>query len=376
MPNPFSNLFGLNKLALFQKQSNSVVGVDIGSSSIKVVQLKKDHGKAVLETYGEIALGPYATSEIGQATSLDITKITEALEDVMRESNVNTKRASVSIPLRSSFITLIDIPASDSHIVDQIVPIEARKYVPVPVSEVTLDWWIIPKPVTEGPVDARAPEAEKVNGVEVLLVAIHNTIIQQYKDIVTKLELQTGGFEIETFSAVRAVMGHDLLPVLVLDMGASSTKISIVDYGVIKATQTISKGSQDMTLAISKSMGIPFAKAEEIKRKVGLIGQQEGDIVTLINPVLEYVFYEANEFLVNYQRKYKRSIAKVIMIGSGSLLQGLSDIAKKSFGVEVTYGDPFRKVEAPAFLDNVLKDAGPTFSVAVGLALRAIQEQA
>ncbi len=376
MDNPFSKLLNLKSLGLFQAESKSVVGVDIGSSSIKVVQVRKDKGHAVLETYGEIALGPYAGVEIGQATHLAVPKINEALADVFRESNVTTKRAALSIPLRSSFLTLIDIPATDESVVNQMVPIEARKYVPVPISEVTLDWWVVPKPETDGPVDAAAPAAAAAHGVEVLLVAIHNSILAEYKEIVEKNELTTHGFEIEMFSAVRAVMGHDLLPVLVLDMGAGSTKVSVIDFGVLKISRTISKGSQDMTIALSKSMGITFAKAEEVKRRVGLIGKEEGDVVSIMNPVLEFIFYEANQVLANYQKKYQRSVAKVVLIGSGSLLQGLLEVAKKSFEVEVVYGDPFKKVEAPAFLEGVLQGAGPSFSVAIGLALRAIQEGA
>jgi len=375
MANPFSKLFDFKKLDLFKQQSNSVVGIDIGSSSIKVVQVRRDNGRAILETYGEIALGPYAESEVGQAAVVPTPKLAEALTDLFRESSVTTKRAALSIPLRSSFVTLIDIPATEENLVNQMVPIEARKYVPVPISEVALDWWIVPKPETEGSIDANQDKKPKPKGVEVLLVAIHNTVLTQYQELVTKTELSASAFEIEMFSAVRAVVGHELLPIMILDMGASTTKISIVDYGVVKASQSIARGSQDMTLALSKSMNIPFAKAEEVKRKVGLIGEEEGDVVSIVNPILEYIFYEANQVLVNYQKKYQRSVAKVILIGSGTLLQGLVDIAKKSFEVEVTYGDPFKKVEAPAFLENVLRDAGPSFSVAIGSALRAMQEK-
>ena len=374
MTNSFTKFFDFKNLGLFQAENKSVVGIDIGSSSIKVVQVRKDKGHAVLETYGEIALGPYAKQEIGQATNLPSAKISEAITDVFRESNVTTKRAALSIPLRSSFLTLIDIPANQESVINQMIPIEARKYVPVPISEVALDWWVVPKPETEGPIDATTPATAPSTTVEVLLVAIHNTIINQYKEIVVKNELQTGGFEIEMFSAVRAVLGHDLLPVLVLDLGAGSTKVSVVDFGVLKVSRTISKGSQDLTTALSKSMGITFAKAEEIKRRVGLIGKEGGDVIAIMNPVLEVIFYEANQVLVNYQKRYKRSVAKVVLIGSGSLLQGLLEVAKKSFEIEVVYGNPFKKVEAPAFLEGVLQEAGPSFSVAIGLALRAIQE--
>src|SRR5882724_1218355 len=90
----------------------SVVGVDIGTSSIKVVQLRRERGRVLLETYGAIALGPYAGVEIGRATSLPADKIAEALKDVIREANITTTDAAVSIPYASSLISIIKLPST------------------------------------------------------------------------------------------------------------------------------------------------------------------------------------------------------------------------------------------------------------------------
>src|SRR3989338_4786232 len=103
----FSDIF--KNLGFFKKQ-NSVVGIDIGSSSIKVVQLKKDKGVAVLETYGEVALGTYGQMGVGQAVSLPPEKIAEALRDLFKEVNITTTEASFSVPLKSSLLKLIEIP--------------------------------------------------------------------------------------------------------------------------------------------------------------------------------------------------------------------------------------------------------------------------
>ena len=89
------------------KKNTSVIGVDIGASSIKVVQLRKRRGVALLETYGELSLGPYSNSEIGQATNPPASKIAEALKDLLKEANVTTKKAGLSIPFSSSLISLL-----------------------------------------------------------------------------------------------------------------------------------------------------------------------------------------------------------------------------------------------------------------------------
>ena len=110
-------------LQSFKKTGGSVVGIDIGPSSIKVVQLRKEKGRAVLETYGELALGPYADLEVGQATNLPAEKLAEALTDVMREAHVTTKNAAFSIPLVSSLISIISLPAVSEAELKEMVPI-------------------------------------------------------------------------------------------------------------------------------------------------------------------------------------------------------------------------------------------------------------
>ena len=149
MPNFFSNLF--NSFS-GPKKSASVLGIDVGASSVKIVQLKKKNGKAVLETYGEIALGPYASAQVGQSTSPPAEKIGEALTDLMREANVTAHTGGIAVPLSSSLISVITLPTKSKEDLKTMVPIEARKYIPVPVSEVALDWR--PERSTSGPASA------------------------------------------------------------------------------------------------------------------------------------------------------------------------------------------------------------------------------
>ncbi len=374
MPNSISNIFSSLRSVLWKKKTNSAVGIDIGSSSVKVVQLRKDKGRAILETYGELALGPYKKDGfVGQAVILPPENVAEALKNVFKESNITAINAAVSVPLKSCLLTLIEIPLVDKDKIDQMIPIEARKYIPVPISEVTLDWWIIPqKEVSEE--TFKAPVyTKRIETVEVLVVAIHNSALENHQNILNLASVKNSSFEIEIFSSVRSIFKHDMSATLVLDIGASTTKIIIVDYGIVRISHLIDKGSQDITLSLSKSLGVDFSKAEETKRKLGVIGgTAHGNVVSIINQSLEYLLFEANNVMVNYQKKYKRSINKVILIGGGSMLKGLKEAAAKRFNVEVVYGDPFSKTDAPAFLEPVLKEAGPTFAVAAGLALKEL----
>ncbi len=123
MRNPFT--------FLFHKGTESAIGIDIGPSSIKVVQLEKKRGKAVLKTYGALALGPYAGVEVGRATRLGADKVAQAMVDILREANTTTKVCGLSIPMSSSLVTVIEVPTTDPNELASMIPIEARKYIPI-----------------------------------------------------------------------------------------------------------------------------------------------------------------------------------------------------------------------------------------------------
>lgn len=382
----------LNSLkGLLGGKEPSVIGIDIGMSSVKVVQIKKKKGRAVLETYGELALGPYAGIEIGRAAQLEPANVIGALKDIMREAKVTTRDCGIAIPLSSSFITMIHLNGVDERNLATIIPIEARKYVPLPITEVLLDWWVIPSedtvPDAYGTVDSTGatndPNSQNANkngqqnmsSIDVLIVAIHNEALNKFGSISAGVGLQTSFFEIELFSTIRAALVPGIQSQVIIDIGAATTKLFIIDKGVLKVSHTISRGSQDITLAIAKSMNVPISEAESIKRKFGLGGgeayPQLSDIITL---TLDYIFYEANRVIINYEKKFNKPIGKIVFSGGGSLLKGLSELAQNNFQTEISLADPFQKMETPAFLKEVLREAGPEFTVAIGVALRKISE--
>src|SRR6185436_1183412 len=184
----------------------SVLGIDIGASSAKIVQLRASKGSAILETYGEIALGPYGQQPIGKAVKLTPEKIGDALTDVMREANVTSRGGGLSIPFSSSLVSVIDLPNVQQEQLKRMITIEARKYIPLPINEVTLDWFVIPREEGEQSafdrVEKKTPLQAK--GQEVLLVAIHNDILRNYQTIAATSGIKIEFYEIEIFSAIRS----------------------------------------------------------------------------------------------------------------------------------------------------------------------------
>ncbi|MES3005788.1 MAG: type IV pilus assembly protein PilM [Patescibacteria group bacterium] len=367
-----------------KKTSDSVVGIDIGSSSVKVVQLRKKKGRAVLETYGELSLGPYGGLTVGQVTNLPPEKIAEAIKDVLREANVTSLVSGVSIPFRSSLISLIQLPAgANEKQLQEMIPIEARKYIPVPINEVTLDWWVVPSETDSGLgyVESETDElttttpSNEIKKTDVLVVSIHNEVLSNYNAIVKQAALDAGFFEIEMFSATRSLLAGETTPIMIFDLGASATKIYILERGVVKYSHIINRGSQDITVSISKGLNLTFEQAEHIKRTLGTgVTADEKAVYDIISLTLDFIFSEANSVILNYQKRYNKAISKVVLTGGGVAMKGVFELARANFQTEVAIGEPFLKVESPAFLDDVLKATGLEFAVAIGIALRKLQE--
>ena len=369
--NPFKKLFSSIKLGGGSSDSsNDVVGVDIGTSSIKLVQVKKKGGKAVLETYSTLSLGPYASLDIGATTNLPADVLAKALGDAVREGSITTRNAAFSIPSSASLIFIIELPPNiDEKDFAAIVPTEARKYIPVPISEVSLDYWPIPKH-QDSAEDSGAAAPSKT---EVLVVAIHNETLAKYRDLATAAGLTSDVFEIEVFSEIRSSFSHELSAVLLMDVGASKTKLAIVEYGVVRTFHMVNRGSFDITSNISHSLTIPFAKAEDMKRVAGVYGTGEMQAASDVAKIaVEYILSETSNVIQNFERKYNRPVSKILLSGAGSLLPGFKELATERLRIETRGSNPFDKVAVPAFVQQVLMETGPEFSTALGVALRKL----
>lgn len=367
--------------ALGKGGEQSVLGIDIGASSAKIVQLRPSHGSAVLETYGEIALGPYGGQPIGKAVKLTPEKTAEALLDLMKEANVTARSGGMSIPFSSSLISVIEFPKVDNDALKRMVPIEARKYIPMPISEVQLDWFVIPHEEGEkSAFDRIAPQSPtKPIGEEVLLVAIHNATLSEYQTLSETAGIHVEFHEIEIFSTIRSSLSHGIAPILVVDLGAATTKMYIVERGIVRLTHLVTNGGQHMTESLARSLNWEFEKAERVKREKGLVNfsaysTDENDrIKTALLSTLSRLFSEMNRVLLSYGQRYNKNVSHVVLCGGGASLPGLSSYAKESLSAEVVIADPFARAEAPAFLGDVLREIGPGFSVSVGLVLRKLK---
>ncbi len=367
--NALSGLFGGN--------SNLVsVGIDIGTSSIKIVELKKENGKAILSTYGALSLGQYKEGGyIGQVTNLEKDLLAKALSDSFRETNITSNNTITGIPSVSCIIFILNLPASiEESNLATVIPSESKKFIPVPLSDVTLDWYIIPRREDSGIETRVLSESGGEAKISVLVVATLNETLIKFTEVLRSSALPVENLEIEVFSHIRSVLTRELFPVMIIDIGASKTKLIVVEHGIVEAFRLVNRGSQDMTLGIAHSLELPFDRAETLKKENGLTPSIEHPHISdIIKTHLIDIFQEANSNILSYEKRYNKNIGKIIFTGGGSMTHGLLDYAKENFSAEVVIADPFSKVESPVFLQGVLKTTGPEFSVALGLALKNFQ---
>ncbi len=365
-----------------KKRDTSVLGIDIGESAIKVVQLRNEGGVALLETYGEIALGPYGDSIVGQPVRLPPETLAKALKELLQGAGATSLTAGVAVSYAASLVKLIEVPALDPKQLATVIPIEARKYIPAPIAEVQVDWFIVPE--TEQRLFESHDGLEEVVHTSlqkrlVLVAAMHNSMLETHAQTMKLAGITSLFYEIEAFSVMRAAVDRSLTPVAVIDMGARTTKLYIIELGIILASHVMQKGSGDITKGIANTTHVSLQKAEAMKRQMG-VGHtlqerlNEEGVSHVCRLSVEQVFSEMRRVLSGFQRKYNKAISKVVLTGGGASLGGIQEYAREQLEVEVELARPFSRTQAPAFLDPTLQQSGVDFTVAVGLALRALQE--
>jgi type IV pilus assembly protein PilM len=350
---------------LFTPASKSMLGIDIGSSSIKVVQVRNVNGVMTLHTYGELALGPVADKPVGSTTSLSESEIAQAVRDIVSKSKCTTTQAVVAIPASASLMFMIELPRGSESSLSEIVPNEARKYIPVPLTEVSLDWMVVPDMfVSEG--ESQTPNESPIH---VLVAATRNESITLYSQAMASAGIAVQSFELEVFSLIRSCIRRELSPIALVDFGASKTKVSIIHHGAVFSTQMISRGSYALSQALERGLQISFDKAEEIKRSGGL----ESVIPSapqIITPFVDQLFVEVAGIITRYEKEYHHAVEKMILVGGGSQLIGLPAHVQKTATMQVIGSNAFETLERPELLHEVLTHIDPSFAVSVGLAIK------
>lgn len=361
---PFLKKFQMSKFSFgfLKSTSGKVVGIDIGMFSTKVVQLRYESERAVLESYGELLNERYfksATAVGGGFLRYAEDDLRSLIKDVIMESNINAHDAIFSIPAASSFVVKITLPKITAKEVESAIPFEARKYIPIPITEVILDWDIL--------------DEENTQQTEVLLIALPREIVEKYRRVGASVGLNIKALEVETFSLVRSLVGHDPTPQAVINFGYRTTTLAIVDQAKLRVSHNFDRGSLELTKALERGLNVNQERAEQTKRDTGLGERiEEKEISSIMIPLLTTLLGEIERLIDIYNRKAPRKIQKIVLTGGGSQLKGLVELMATMYGIEVGRGNPFNRIVSPPFMQPILREIGPYFAVPAGLALHEI----
>lgn len=357
-----SNIFGNLNKTTGKLAGGSVLGIDIGGASVKVVEIEETPKTIMLRTYGELQLGPYDGKPLGEVVALAEDKKVEAVSDVMREAGVVGRQGSLAIPLSSSFLTVVPVNAGPQTDIASIIPLEARKYVPLPLTDVSLDWTELP------------PIGTKQTSVsEILLAAIENEALTQHRALLGSIGMTGEATEIEAFGLIRSVWRQQDTTVAIIDFGARSSKLYIVRNGILERTHRVASGGREITRRVAEGLHIGFEEAENQKRAYER-GTPAGEMIfQVMANVLEGPLIEFGKLIGQYESRLGAQIKRVVIAGGVSASPYALEYVKDRFARPVELSDPFSKVAYPAFMEDVLKQIGPSFGVALGAALRKFQ---
>lgn len=240
---------------------------------------------------------------------------------------------------------------------------EVRPYIPMPIAEINLSWV-----VTEG-------EFSKTP-LKILAVAIPNEVIFQYQEIAEMAGLNLKVLEPEVLPFARASLHKDDKNKLIglIDIGARSTTCSILDKGILKASHSSNIGANELTEVMSKSLSITSFEAEMLRKKYGLsMGDAVESVRDILLPMIDSIIKEVKDVFRNFYTTEGREIEKVIIGGGAALLPGLKEYFKKELAKDVEIADPFLEISYPSAIKGVLSGVGPSYAIAVGLALKAFE---
>ncbi|MCU0679153.1 MAG: type IV pilus assembly protein PilM [Planctomycetes bacterium] len=346
-------------MALFSPEQ-SFLGVDIGTTSIKIVELKKDNRQVKLMTYG---FSEYLN--IGQPNWLDQPEyVAKIINKIAVEASISSRSAVSALPTFSVFTSVINLSNISKKDISSAVHWEAKKVIPLPLEEMILDWKQI---------DDEA--GKEKNNLRVLLTGAPRTLVKKYIDIFKAAQISLLSLETETFSLIRSLLGNDKSTVMLVEMGAHTTDVSIIDKSIPMLNRSIDVGGSTITKAISENLKIGLERAEQFKYDLGIsLLESQNDavpkiITDTISPIVNEIKYSINLYL----SKNQRPTEKIILSGGSALLPSVANYLAKVLDMKVIIGDPWARVSYPVDLKPLLMEIGPRLSVAIGLAMREIE---
>jgi type IV pilus assembly protein PilM len=338
----------------------SVVGLDIGSSAVKAVELRPS-GKGGFRI-AAIASEPLPQDSIVDGAIIDGGAVADALKRLFSQKGFRAREVVASLSGNAVIVKKITLPVMTEQELADSIHWEAEQYIPFDIQDVNLDYQMM-----SGGADDRG-------GMDVLLVAAKKDKIAEYTNVIAAAGRQPVVVDVDAFALQNAYEANYGIPAgvtVLLNAGASAININIVDSGQSLFTRDVSLGGNAYTEAVQRELNLPFEVAERAKKGIPVDGHSFDDVRPVLHAVTENVLLEIQKTFDFYRASAASDhIDRIVLSGGASAVDGFAEALAERFAVPVERFDPFRQVVFGGAMTEATIDLGATTGVAVGLALR------
>ena len=349
------------------RRAKSLVGLDIGSSAVKAVELKAAGRAYKVATYGSEPLPP---DSIVDGAIIDGAAVADAIRRLFDRRGIRTKEVAASLSGNAVIVKKITLPVMTEAELAESIYWEAEQYIPFDIQDVNLDYQVV---------DAGDPASKGT--MEVLLVAAKKEKIADYTGVIAQAGRSAVVVDVDAFALQNAYeANYGIEPgavVVLLNAGASATNINILNGDQSVFTRDVSIGGNAYTEALQRELSLPLEAADQLKRGTPVDGVTFEDARPVLRAVSENVMLEIQKTFDFFKATASSDrIDRIVVSGGASRAEGFTEMLTERFESPVELFDPFRKIGFDAKkMGTDTADAGSTAAVAVGLALRRVGDR-
>lgn len=350
------------------------VGLDIGFSTIKVVSLAKDKDSSKLISLGSI---PSPIPGMISDADTDLEAVAIAIKKLLSATQIQEKEIIAALPESKVFTRIIDdLPFLTDNELSSAISYAAEEFIPMPLTEVNLNWQVLFR--SDGKGKQKLPMGGSSTGnstkTVVLVVASPKNAVSKYIKVLAMAGIRPKALETETIAITRSLVGNNPFSpsTLIVQLGATTTDFAIISKGLVWLTRSISTGGMALTRSLAQHFNFEMLQAEQYKKVYGVNADQlEGKVFEALKPVTDIIVGESKRVIQAFEEKHPQDpIKRVVLSGGGAKMPGLVIYFANNLALEVQEADPWYSViKDKALIPKLAQDA-PSYSVAVGLALR------
>lgn len=349
---------------MFKRGKKSMVGVDIGSSSVKAVELQGRGKDLQLLSLGFEAL---EADSVVDGQIIELNAVSNAISNIFNEHKIKTTQVAAGVNGHSVIVKNIVLPQMSDGELQESFAWHAEEHIPFDISDVNLDYHVMDR---------------SGDAIHVLMAACKRDKVANLKQTIQLAGKQPTIIDVDAFALQNCYeLNYDPQPgqvVALLNIGASTTNINILNGVRSVFTRDATFGGNQYTSLLQKELGLTFDQAESVKRGMPLPeGAEVRDVGPIMDTVSDILALEIQKTMDFYRATVEdgdSAVQKILVSGGGSKLTGLADFLARRFEVSVEMFDPFRKikVDARGFDPDYMREIVPEMAIAVGLALRGV----